>query len=45
MLLTERFRGDAEAVGDVVELEYRMRNSSPNQPVREAAFTDRFQKA
>jgi multiple sugar transport system permease protein len=45
MLLTERFRGDAEAVGDEVELEYRMRNSSPTQPVREAAFTDRFQKA
>lgn len=40
MLLTERFRGDAEAVGDEVELEYRMRNSSPNQPVIEAAFTD-----
>ena len=40
MLLTERFRGDAEAVGDEVELEYRMRNSSPNQPVVEAAFTD-----
>ncbi|MBO6673538.1 MAG: sugar ABC transporter permease [Rhizobiales bacterium] len=42
MLLTERFRGDAEAVGDEVELEYRMRNSSPNQPVRDAAFTDQI---
>jgi multiple sugar transport system permease protein len=39
-LVTERFRGDAEAVGDEVELEYRIRNSSPNQPVREAGFTD-----
>ncbi len=39
-LVTERLRGDAEAVGDEVELEYRIRNSSPNQPVREAAFTD-----
>ena len=39
-LITERFRGDAEAVGDEVELEYRIRNSSPNQPVRDAAFTD-----
>ncbi|MFN3170079.1 MAG: carbohydrate ABC transporter permease [Hyphomicrobiales bacterium] len=42
MLLTERFRGDAQAAGDEVELEYRMRNSSPNQPVREAAFTDQI---
>ncbi len=39
-LVTERFRGDAEAVGDEVELEYRIRNSSPNRPVIEAAFTD-----
>ena len=39
-LITERFRGDAEAVGDEVELEYRIRNSSPNQPVLDAAFTD-----
>jgi multiple sugar transport system permease protein len=39
-LVTERFRGDAEAVGEEVELEYRIRNSSPNQPVREAGFSD-----
>ncbi|MEM6712018.1 MAG: sugar ABC transporter permease [Pseudomonadota bacterium] len=39
-LVTERLRGDAETVGDVVELEYRIRNSSPNQPVVEAGFTD-----
>lgn len=39
-VVTERLRGDAEAIGDVVELEYRIRNSSPSQPVEEAGFTD-----
>jgi multiple sugar transport system permease protein len=39
-LVTERLRGDAETVGDIVELEYRLRNSSPDRPVVDAAFTD-----
>ncbi|MEM1289259.1 MAG: sugar ABC transporter permease [Pseudomonadota bacterium] len=39
-LVTERLRGDTEAVGDSVELEYRIRNSSPERPVIDAAFTD-----
>ncbi|MBV6658095.1 MAG: sugar ABC transporter permease [Devosiaceae bacterium] len=39
-LVTERLRGDAEAVGDSVELQYRIRNSSPERPVISAAFTD-----
>ncbi|MEM6381849.1 MAG: sugar ABC transporter permease [Pseudomonadota bacterium] len=39
-LVTERLRGDADAVGDVVELQYRIRNSSPERPVIEAGFSD-----
>lgn len=39
-LVTERLRGDTETVGEVVELQYRIRNSSPNRPVTEAGFTD-----
>ncbi len=39
-LVTERLRGDAEAVGDELELEYRIRNSSPERQVVDAGFTD-----
>ena len=42
MIVTERFRGDGDTLGEMVELEYRTRNSSPDQPVRDAAFTDRI---
>lgn len=39
-LITERLRGDTQTIGEVVELQYRIRNSSPNRPVTQAGFTD-----
>jgi multiple sugar transport system permease protein len=33
-IANERVRGDAEAAGDQVEVQYRLRNSSQDQPIR-----------
>jgi len=38
-LVNERFRAP-EAVGDVVRLDYRLRNSSPDQPIRDVRLSD-----
>ncbi len=36
----ERLRGDLVAAGDAAELQYTLRNTSPNQPVLNVALTD-----
>ena len=40
VVLREDLRGDAEAVGDVATIRYRLRNSSQDQPIRRVTFSD-----
>jgi multiple sugar transport system permease protein len=39
-LVNPRLRGDAEAVGDRLELQYRLRSSSPSRPIAEVVLRD-----
>ena len=39
-IVRERVRGDLEAVGDVAEIEYRVRNSSQSDQIGAATFSD-----
>jgi multiple sugar transport system permease protein len=39
-LVNPRLRGDAEAVGDRLELQYRLRSSSPDRPIAAVVLTD-----
>jgi multiple sugar transport system permease protein len=39
-IANERIRGDAEAAGDQVEVQYRLRNSSQDQPIRNVILED-----
>jgi multiple sugar transport system permease protein len=41
-LVNPRLRGDAEAAGDRLELQYRLRSSSPDQPITEVELEDRL---
>ena len=38
-LVNPRLRGDAEAAGDRLELQYRLRSSSPDQAIAEVVLT------
>ncbi|QKV20076.1 carbohydrate ABC transporter permease [Oricola thermophila] len=40
LFVNERMRGDLEAPGDTATLEYRLRNSSQDKPLRDVSFTD-----
>lgn len=40
LFVNERLRGDLEAAGDVATLEYHVRNSSQDAPLRDAGFSD-----
>ncbi|WP_417666433.1 carbohydrate ABC transporter permease [Roseibium sp.] len=42
VLVNERVRGNPEAAGDAVALEYRLRNSSQDKAVRNVVLTDRL---
>jgi multiple sugar transport system permease protein len=39
-LVNPRLRGDAEAAGERLELQYRLRSSSPNRPIAAVVLTD-----
>ena len=40
LFVNERLRGDLVAAGDVATIEYRLRNSSQDDPLSEAGFSD-----
>ncbi|WP_306118298.1 MULTISPECIES: sugar ABC transporter permease [unclassified Roseitalea] len=40
LFVNERLRGDLVEPGDVATLQYRLRNSSQDEPLRDTAFTD-----
>ncbi|WP_417685698.1 carbohydrate ABC transporter permease [Roseibium sp.] len=42
VLVNERVRGKPEAAGDEAKLEYRLRNSSQDKPIRNVVLTDRL---